>query len=290
MRSGRYDFVNIQQLSNPQYWASLFSNPWNIIVNLIDIAIVAWLLYYFIKVIAGTKIMILVRGVLTFILIELIANMIGLTTISWLINQIITYGVIAAVVIFSPEIRTGLERLGRATEFFTNNQISPEERLVQSYVKAVAYMSPRKIGALVAIQGSRTLQEYISTGIPLDANVSGELLINIFIPNTPLHDGAVIVTNDKIAVSCAYLPLTESTGISKEFGTRHRAAIGLSEVTDAFTFVVSEETGGISITRNGTFKHDLSLEEFEQELRSFIIPEDQGKKDLKSRIFGGRFK
>lgn len=290
MRSGRYDFVNIQQLSNPQYWASLFSNPWNIIVNLIDIAIVAWLLYYFIKVIAGTKIMILVRGVLTFILIELIANMIGLTTISWLINQIITYGVIAAVVIFSPEIRTGLERLGRATEFLTSNQISPEERLVQSYVKAVAYMSPRKIGALVAIQGSRTLQEYISTGIPLDANVSGELLINIFIPNTPLHDGAVIVTNDKIAVSCAYLPLTESTGISKEFGTRHRAAIGLSEVTDAFTFVVSEETGGISITRNGTFKHDLSLEEFEQELRSFIIPEDQGKKDLKSRIFGGRFK
>ena len=234
--------------------------------------------------------MILVRGVLTFFLFELIANMIGLTTISWLINQIITYGVIAAVVIFSPEIRTGLERLGRATEFFSTNQISTEEKLVQSYVKAVAYMSPRKIGALVAIQGSRTLQEYISTGIPLDADVSGELLINIFIPNTPLHDGAVIVTNDKIAVSCAYLPLTESTGISKEFGTRHRAAIGLSEVSDAFTFVVSEETGGISIARNGSFRHDLSIEEFEQELRSFIIPEDQGKKDLKSRIFGGRIK
>ena len=282
--------MNIQQLSNPQYWASLFPTPWSVVVNLIDIALVAWLLYYFIKAIVGTKIMILVRGVLTFFLFELIANMIGLTTISWLINQIITYGVIAAVVIFSPEIRTGLERLGRATEFFSTNQISTEEKLVQSYVKAVAYMSPRKIGALVAIQGSRTLQEYISTGIPHDADVSGELLINIFIPNTPLHDGAVIVTNDKIAVSCAYLPLTESTGISKEFGTRHRAAIGLSEVSDAFTFVVSEETGGISITRNGSFRHDLSIEEFEQELRSFIIPEDQGKKDLKSRIFGGRIK
>ena len=282
--------MNIQQLLNPQYWASLFPTPWSVVVNLIDIALVAWLLYYFIKAIVGTKIMILVRGVLTFFLFELIANMIGLTTISWLINQIITYGVIAAVVIFSPEIRTGLERLGRATEFFSTNQISTEEKLVQSYDKAVAYMSPRKIGALVAIQGSRTLQEYISTGIPLDADVSGELLINIFIPNTPLHDGAVIVTNDKIAVSCAYLPLTESTGISKEFGTRHRAAIGLSEVSDAFTFVVSEETGGISITRNGSFRHDLSIEEFEQELRSFIIPEDQGKKDLKSRIFGGRIK
>ena len=282
--------MNIQQLLNPQYWASLFPTPWSVVVNLIDIALVAWLLYYFIKAIVGTKIMILVRGVLTFFLFELIANMIGLTTISWLINQIITYGVIAAVVIFSPEIRTGLERLGRATEFFSTNQISTEEKLVQSYVKAVAYKSPRKIGALVAIQGSRTLQEYISTGIPLDADVSGELLINIFIPNTPLHDGAVIVTNDKIAVSCAYLPLTESTGISKEFGTRHRAAIGLSEVSDAFIFVVSEETGGISIARNGSFRHDLSIEEFEQELRSFIIPEDQGKKDLKSRIFGGRIK
>ena len=282
--------MNFQQLTNLQYWASLFSDPWRIVINIIDVAIVAWILYYLIKAIAGTKIMILVRGVLFFILAQFFANIIGLTTISWLINQIITYGVIAAVVIFSPEIRTGLERLGRATEFFSTNQVSTEEKLVQSYVKAVAYMSPRKIGALVAIQGSRTLQEYISTGIPLDADVSGELLINIFIPNTPLHDGAVIVTNDKIAVSCAYLPLTESTGISKEFGTRHRAAIGLSEVSDAFTFVISEETGGISITRNGSFRHDLSIEEFEQELRSFIIPEDQGKKDLKSRIFGGRIK
>ena len=282
--------MNFQQLSNLQYWSSLFSSPWSILINVIDILIVAYILYQFTKSIAGTKIMILVRGVLVFILAQIAANTLGLTTISWLINQLITYGVIAAVVIFSPEIRTGLERLGRATEFFSTNQISPEEKLVQSYVKAVEYMSPRKIGALVAIQGSRTLQEYISTGIPLDADVSGELLINIFIPNTPLHDGAVIVTNDKIAVSCAYLPLTESTGISKEFGTRHRAAIGLSEVSDAFTFVVSEETGGISIARNGSFRHDLSIEEFEQELRSFIIPEDQGKKDLKSRIFGGRIK
>ena len=282
--------MKFQQLSNPQYWSSLFSSPWSRVIKLTDILIVTYILYQFTKSIAGTKIMILVRGVLVFISAQILANFLGLTTISWLINQIITYGVIAAVVIFSPEIRTGLERLGRATEFFSTNQVSTEEKLVQSYVKAVAYMSPRKIGALVAIQGSRTLQEYISTGIPLDADVSGELLINIFIPNTPLHDGAVIVTNDKIAVSCTYLPLTESTGISKEFGTRHRAAIGLSEVSDAFTFVISEETGGISITRNGSFRHDLSIEEFEQELRSFIIPEDQGKKDLKSRIFGGRIK
>ena len=246
--------MNIQQFSNPQFWTSLFPNWWSVIINIIDIALVAWLLYFLIKAIVGTKIMILVRGVIIFFLVQFLANFLGLTTISWLINQVITYGVIALVVIFSPEIRIGLERLGRATEFFTTSEVSEEEKMVQAYVKAVAYMSPRKIGALVAIQGARTLQEYISTGIPLDAEISGELLINIFIPNTPLHDGAVIVRNDKIAVSCAYLPLTENTGISKEFGTRHRAAIGLSEVSDAFTFVVSEETGGISVTYNGTFQ------------------------------------
>lgn len=279
--------MNFQQLSNLQYWSSLFSSPWSIVINIIDIALVAWILFYFTKAIAGTKIMILVRGVLIFVLAQILANAIGLTTVSWLINQVITYGVIAAVVIFTPEIRTGLERLGRATDLFSTAPISAEEKMVQAFVKAVNYMSPRKIGALVAIQVSRTLQEYIATGIPLDADVSGELLINIFIPNTPLHDGAVIVRDNKIAVSCAYLPLTENTGISKEFGTRHRAAIGLSEVSDALTFVVSEETGGISITHNGVFKHDLTLEEFEAELRKVLISDEQPKSPFKNRVLGG---
>lgn len=279
--------MNFQQLSNLQYWSSLFSSPWSIVTNIIDIALVAWILFYFTKAIAGTKIMILVRGVLIFVLAQIIANAIGLTTVSWLINQVITYGVIAAVVIFTPEIRTGLERLGRATDLFSTAPISSEEKMVQAFVKAVDYMSPRKIGALVAIQGSRTLQEYIATGIPLDADVSGELLINIFIPNTPLHDGAVIVRDNKIAVSCAYLPLTENTGISKEFGTRHRAAIGLSEVSDALTFVVSEETGGISITHNGVFKHNLTLEEFEAELRKVLISDEPPKSPFRNRVLGG---
>ena len=282
--------MNFQQLSNLQYWSSLFGSPWSILINIIDIALVAWILYFFTKAVAGTKIMILLRGVFLFVLGQIIANVLGLATISWLINQVITYGVIAAVVIFTPEIRTGLERLGRATDLFSATPISSEEKLIQAFVKAVEYMSPRKIGALVAIQGSRTLQEYISTGIPLDADVSGELLINIFIPNTPLHDGAVIIRDNKIAVSCAYLPLTENSRISKEFGTRHRAAIGLSEVSDAFTFIVSEETGGISITHNGVFKHDLSLQEFEEELRKVLVPDQPDKKGWHQRILGGHRK
>ena len=279
--------MNFQQLSNPQYWSSLFSSPWSIVINLIDILIVTYILYQFTKSIAGTKIMILVRGVLVFISAQILANFLGLTTISWLINQLITYGVIAAVVIFSPEIRTGLERLGRATEFFSSTPISSEEQMIRAFVKSVEYMSPRKIGALVAVQRVRTLQEYISTGIPLDAKISAELLINIFIPNTPLHDGAVIVKGERIAVTSAYLPLTENTGISKEFGTRHRAAIGLSEASDALTFIVSEETGGISITHNGVFKHDLTIEEFEAELRKILVPVTTQEASLIERVLGG---
>ena len=280
--------MNFQQLTNSQYWTSLFSSPLSIAINIFDILIVAYILYRFTKAIAGTKIMILVRGVIIFVLAQFVANILGLTTISWLINQIITYGVIAAVVIFSPEIRTGLERLGRATDFFSNSTVSAEEQMIRSFVKAVEYMSPRKIGALVAIQRVRTLQEYIATGIPLDSKISAELLINIFIPNTPLHDGAVIIRDNRIAVTSAYLPLTERTGISKEFGTRHRAAIGLSEVSDALTFIVSEETGGISITYNGVFKHNLSLEEFEDELRALRLPVVEEKVTFKDRLLGGR--
>ena len=235
--------MNFQQLSNPQYWSSLFTSPWSIVI---------------------------------FISAQILSNFLGLTTISWLINQLITYGVIAAVVIFSPEIRTGLERLGRATEFFSSTPISSEEQMIRAFVKSVEYMSPRKIGALVAVQRVRTLQEYISTGIPLDAKISAELLINIFIPNTPLHDGAVIVKGERIAVTSAYLPLTENTGISKEFGTRHRAAIGLSE-----------ETGGISITHNGVFKHDLTIEEFEAELRKILVPVATQEVSLIERVLGG---
>ena len=226
--------MNFQQLSNLQYWSSLFGSPWSILINIIDIALVAWILYFFTKAVAGTKIMILLRGVFLFVLGQIIANVLGLATISWLINQVITYGVIAAVVIFAPEIRTGLERLGRATDLFSATPMSSEEKLIQASVKAVEYMSPRKIGALVAIQGSRTLQEYISTGIPLDADVSGELLINIFI--------------------------------------------------------VSEETGGISITHNGVFKHDLSLQEFEEELRKVLAPDQPDKKGWHQRILGGHRK
>ncbi|WP_423215776.1 diadenylate cyclase CdaA [Streptococcus equinus] len=257
-----------------KFWATLVENPWTIVVHLLDILIVAYFIYRLIKALAGTKIMSLIQGVVFFILLKFIAEWIGFTTISYLMNQVITYGVIACVVIFAPEIRTGLEKFGRSTQVFSQTQqVSDEEKLVEALVKSVAYMSPRKIGALISIERTQTLQEYISTGIPLNADISSQLLINIFIPNTPLHDGAVIIRGNKVATACSYLPLSESMAISKEFGTRHRAAIGLSENSDALTIVVSEETGGISITSKGEFLHDLSKENFEAILRAHLIPE-----------------
>ncbi|HFI0454608.1 TPA: diadenylate cyclase CdaA [Streptococcus suis] len=280
--------LNLNQLLDAGYWSSLIASPWTAILHLIDISIVVYLIYNFSKAIAGTKIMTLIRGVFLFIIAQLLASFFGLQTIAWLINQVITYGVIAAVVIFAPELRAMLEKLGRTTQIFSANTLSKEEKLIEACLGAVAYMSPRKIGALVAIEQAQTLQEYRSTGISLDADISRELLINIFIPNTPLHDGAVIIKEDKVAVSCAYLPLSESAGISKEFGTRHRAAIGLSEVSDAFVFIVSEETGSISIAHNGNFKHDLSLKDFEAELKTVFGTENKEKSTFLKRLRGGK--
>lgn len=261
-----------------KFWATLVENPWTIVVHLLDILIVAYFIYRLIKALAGTKIMSLIQGVVFFIILKFVAEWIGFTTITYLMNQVITYGVIACVVIFAPEIRSGLEKFGRSTQVFSQTQqVSDEEKLVEALVKSVAYMSPRKIGALISIERTQTLQEYISTGISLDADISSQLLINIFIPNTPLHDGAVIISGNKIATACSYLPLSESMAISKEFGTRHRAAIGLSENSDALTIVVSEETGGVSITSKGEFLHDLTKENFETILRTHLITKVEEK-------------
>lgn len=273
------------------FWASLVENPWMIVVHILDILIVAYLIYRLIKALAGTKIMSLIQGVILFILLRFVAELIGFTTITYLMNQVITYGVIAGVVIFAPEIRTGLEKFGRTTQVFLQTQhMSDEEKLVQALVNSVAYMSPRKIGALIAIEQTQTLQEYISTGIKLDADVSSQLLINIFIPNTPLHDGAVIIQGNKIATACSYLPLSESKAISKEFGTRHRAAIGLSENSDALTIVVSEETGAISITYKGEFIHDLSKENLKVFLSRYFASEKVSKTAWYHRFLGRREK
>lgn len=276
---------DFNQFFDPSFWQKIFElneSPYRIIVAVLDIAIVSFFLYMAIRYVQGTKLMTLVRGVIIFLVIKVIAGLIGLTTVEWLLNQVITYGTIAVVIIFQPEIRRALESLGRTTAIFTPTKKGAIDGHIAAYEKSFSYMSERKTGALIAIEQSQTLAEYVSTGIHLDADITSELLINIFIPNTPLHDGAVIVQGDKIAVTSAYLPLTEKSGISKQFGTRHRAAIGLSEVSDALIIVVSEETGGISVAHNGEFFADISKERFHEILVAILVhPEHKRKGDEK---------
>lgn len=269
--------INFRELFNFEYWQQLFSADFlslNSFVNILDIVVVWYLLYKLIQLVRGTKAIQLFKGVAMFVAIRFLAELIGLHTLSWIMDQVITYGVIAAIVIFQPEIRRGLEHLGRTPLFGqAKTEKNQDEQMIQAFDKAIQYMSKRKIGALITIERNTGLEEYIETGIPIGAEISGELLINIFIPNTPLHDGAVIVRDGKVAVACAYLPLSESTLIPKEFGTRHRAAVGVSEVSDALTIIVSEETGEVSLTMNHQLKANVSQDTYLEILRENLVPE-----------------
>ena len=257
--------------------ASLFT--WQNLMNLIDILIVWYIIYRLILLARGTKAVQLLKGISLIIIIRIIAGFLNLHTLTYFVDQILSWSVIGIIVIFQPEIRRGLEHLGRSSIFGGNTMSAHDssEKMVEELDKAIQYMSKRRIGALITIQQNTGLEDYIETGIPLDADISGALLINIFIPNTPLHDGAVIIRDNKIAVAAAYLPLSDNRAIPKNLGTRHRAAVGISEVTDAITIVVSEETGGVTITRNSQFTVDLTREEYLKYLRAQLVPvEDKG--------------
>lgn len=189
------------------------------------------------------------------------------------------FGIVTAAVIFQPEVRRGIQHLRRSALFRSIKSARLDEKLIVAFDKAIQYMAKRKIGALITIERNIGLDEYIETGIDLQADITGELLINIFIPNTPLHDGAVIIRKDKIAVASAYLPLSENNLIPKEFGTRHRAALGISEVSDAMTIIVSEETGNVSLAMDNQLIADLSPEEYLRILRKELVATNEDTTD-----------
>lgn len=258
-------------------WTNLLT--WHNIGNLLDILVVWFVVYELIMLLRGTKAVQLFRGIIVIILIKLVSWYIGLGTVSWIMDQIINWGVIAVVIIFQPEIRRGLEHLGRGSIFVRNrHENEAENKMIDALDKAIQYMSKRRIGALITIQMDTGLDDYIETGIDLNAEITGELLINIFIPNTPLHDGAVIIKDNKIAVAAAYLPLSESNLIPKELGTRHRAAVGISEVTDALTIVISEETGEVSITKNNELLRDMNQDDYFKFFRNELVSDQNVEK------------
>lgn len=244
--------------------------PVNVIVNILDVLFVWFVIYKLITLIKGTKAVQLLKGIFVIIIARVVTDFLGMDTLGWLLENVISIGFFAIIVIFQPEIRRALEQIGRGKLFARSSSMQEEvekNRLIEAMTKSVSYMAKRRIGALISIERETGLNEYIETGIQLNAHLTSELMINIFIPNTPLHDGAVIVQKNNIVSAACYLPLSESPFISKELGTRHRAAIGLSEVTDAITIVVSEETGAVSLTSNGDLHRNLSMEEFENHLK-----------------------
>jgi diadenylate cyclase len=256
-----------------------------LLANIVDILLVWYVIYKLIMVIRGTKAVQLLKGIFVILLVKIISDLLYLKTLSWIMEQALTWGFLAIIIIFQPELRRALEQLGRGKLFTRSGTPEEEEqeKMVEAVIKATDYMAKRRIGALISIERETGMSDYIETGIPLNSKISSELLINIFIPNTPLHDGAVIIQKYHVAAAACYLPLSESPFISKELGTRHRAALGISEVTDSITVVVSEETGSVSLTKNGELHRDLSPEKFKELLRSELLSQSRTKPTSSTR-------
>jgi len=251
-------------------WQELVDfSPVAAFINIVDVLLVWFVFYKLITIIKGTKAVQLLKGIFVLLIARILTEFFGLNTLQWMMDQVLPFGFLAIIIIFQPELRRALEQIGRGRLFARTMMQEEEERdrLIEAFVKSVSYMAKRRIGALISIEKETGLSEYIETGTGMDSLITSELLINIFIPNTPLHDGAVIVQRNRIAAAGCYLPLSESPFISKELGTRHRAALGISEVTDAVTIIVSEETGAVSLTANGDIDRNLDMEEFEARLR-----------------------
>ena len=253
--------------------------------SVLDIFLVTIIFFGILVMLRDTQAMILLRGVVFLIIVlALFTSLVGLPAFSWLVRTTLPALVLAIPVIFSPEIRRALERLGRAGSgtLFVRHNINATEAMqetIEKVVSAAARLSARQHGALIVLQRNDNLQEYVATGVQLNASVTVELLLQIFYPNTPLHDGAVIIDHNRIVAASCVMPLSASGTLSRspdrKMGLRHRAALGISEAGDAITVIVSEETGAISITHGGRMIRRLDTERLENILSAFYRPIDR---------------
>lgn len=248
-------------------------NIWSVFRVVIDIAIMWFVFYYAIKAIKNnSRTVQIFKGIIAIILVNGLAKLLGLSTVTYFTDIFINWGLLACIIIFQPEIRGLLEKIGKSNAFSRISSLLSNEReqLVDQLYEATTTLSKQRIGALIAIEQTQSLQDYIKTGIAVNAEVSKELLCSIFMTTTPLHDGAVIIRGDKVACASAYFPPT-NVNLSSRYGARHRAALGIAEVSDCLTIVVSEETSVISIAENG---------------RIFSVDEKQLKEYLRRVICG----
>lgn len=248
--------------------------------DIVDIIIVAVVFYKLFTLVRETRAEQLSKGIIALFIFAKVSGWLELYTINWILENTMTVGVIALLIVFQPELRRGLEYIGRS-RFFTKSllEIRGESlsETVEEIVDAVASLSRQKIGALIVLERETGLNEVVETGIKINGKVSSDLLINIFIPNTPLHDGAVIIKDDIIKGAACFLPLTDNSNVSKELGTRHRAALGISEKSDSLSIVVSEETGTVSIAENGTISRHLDSKTLKQILMDMYKPKDSSQ-------------
>ena len=259
----------------------------SLLKGFIDVLLVWLVIYYCLKSLRkNVKMILLFKGILIIFILSIIGNLLDLTTIKFLLNYVVTWGPLALIIIFQPEIRSVLEQLGRSQLLGRHKVLTADERekVVYEVVQAVDYLKKARIGALIVFERDNSLNEYIEKSKKLYADISSDLLISIFFPNNPLHDGGVIIQVDRIISAGAVFPTSENLKISKRLGTRHRAALGISEITDCISVIVSEETGRISIAMNGELHYNLTLDDFKlmllEELRpkkSIILDEEEGK-------------
>ena len=243
--------------------------------DVVDILIVAYLFYKILRFIKDTRAEQLFKGVIILLVATQVSGMLKLHTLYWILVKILEAGFILPFIIFQPELRAGLEHLGRNTNLFrfgTQAKSAYElnvDKVISEMLGAVYDMAGRKIGALLVLEGKTKLNEIVETGTEIDAKITKQILCNIFIPNTPLHDGAVIIRDGKIKSAACFLPLTQRKDLSKDLGTRHRAGIGISEISDSLILIVSEETGHVSIARAGKIYRDVSKERLANILKNF---------------------
>jgi diadenylate cyclase len=245
------------------------------ITTLIDVLIVILFLYWLVLLIRGTRAVQLIKGLVVLLVATAVSNWLKLHTVHWLLSQVITALLVALPVVFQPELRRALEKLGGGEIFTTPLPHLGEDdhtQAISELVRAVGVLSKEKTGAILVLERNTGLEEYIDKGIKIGGIISAELLLNIFVPRTPLHDGAVIIRGNRIAAAACVLPLAEGMGVSRELGTRHRAAIGITEVSDALAVIVSEETGGISLAVEGFLARELDEDTLISRLMNALQP------------------
>lgn len=254
------------------------STIWNIITKIIDISIVWYMIYFLLKNLKkNIKMVLIFKGIIIIVILKLLSNWLNLTTVGLLLEYVIMWGPLAIIIIFQPEIRTVLEQLGRSQLLGRHKILTNDEReqIVNSIMEAVEYLKKNRFGALIAIERNVSLQEYIVPATKIYADISPQILESIFYPNSALHDGGIIIQGTKVTCAGAVFKTSMDGKLNKALGTRHRAALGLAEESDAIVLIVSEETGRISIAVDGTMNYNLSFDEFKRLLFDELTPKTE---------------